>query len=279
MSNTVKEARVWASSFLEKQNREPRVAELMLQHLLDVDLSEFLLKQQEELSDDVWLMYESWVMEHARTGKPLEHFTERATFYGREFWVNRDVLIPRPETEELIVAIMPHLHAGDVVVDIGTGSGIIALTIKKEMPSVRMLATDLSERALAVAKENSEQLDAEAEFFEGNFLEPIRETGEVPDVIISNPPYIPEKERSELDATVLYDPEAALFAEENGLAAYREIVEQVMQLRRLPRLVAFEIGYDQGESVPQLIKSNCPDAHVEVLQDINGKDRIVLWKN
>ncbi|TFB19297.1 peptide chain release factor N(5)-glutamine methyltransferase [Filobacillus milosensis] len=278
MSKTVKEARVWASSFLKKHNREPRVADLMLQHLLDVGLADFLLIQREKLSDEVWTQFEGWIVEHAESGKPLEHFTGVASFYGLEFLVDKNVLIPRPETEELIEAVRPWVRDGDTVVDVGTGSGIIAVTLKKVLPSTRVLATDISRAALEAASRNAQRHETEVEFLEGSFLKPV--LGQVsPDIIVSNPPYIPERERVALSETVMHDPESALFADENGLAAYRAIVNQVMQFAKLPRLVAFEIGHDQGESVPNIILEVCPKANIEVIKDINGKNRILLWKN
>lgn len=272
---TVKEARVWASSFLEKHNREPRVADLMLMHLLDVDLAEFLLIQREPFNQ--CSTFESWILEHAKTGKPLEHFTGKTEFYGRTFQVNEHVLIPRPETEELIEAVKPELKLDDTVVDVGTGSGIIALTFKKELPDLKVIATDISQDALSVAQDNANRLDADVQFEQGNFLEPVM--NEHIDVVISNPPYIPECDRTTLSETVMHDPELALFADDHGLAAYREIIKQIRLLKKTPRLVAFEIGHDQGESVPKLIQKAFPQASVQVLQDINGKNRIVIWRN
>ncbi|MFD2638545.1 peptide chain release factor N(5)-glutamine methyltransferase [Piscibacillus salipiscarius] len=270
---TVREARRWASSFLEQHNREARVADLLLMHLLDVELADFLLMQQEKLSE--WSTFEDWVRDHADTGKPLEHFTGVSEFYGRKFSVSEHVLIPRPETEELIEAVKPFIQPNDTIVDVGTGSGIIAVTLKKEHPQLSMFATDISPDALKVASGNAERLGADVEFKQGNFLEPV--INEPIDIVISNPPYVPESDRPELSETVMHDPELALFADDHGLAAYREIIRQIGLLRKPPRLVAFEIGYDQGESVPKLIQQADPEAVVQVLQDINGKDRMVLW--
>ncbi|MGM8214993.1 peptide chain release factor N(5)-glutamine methyltransferase [Bacillaceae bacterium W0354] len=274
---TVFEARKWASSFLKQNNREERVAELMLMHLLNVTLEEWLVIQQDELPPKVWKDFQIWINEHAETGKPIEHFTNEAEFFGRTFFVNEAVLIPRPETEELIAAVVDDIVEGDTVADIGTGSGILAITLKKEIPSITAYATDLSESALAVARGNASQLGAEVQFFQGNFLEPV--INERIDIVVSNPPYISNDERTTLSETVLHDPELALFAEENGLAAYRKITEQIVCMsEKGPRLVVFEIGYDQGETVPELIKLIEPTANIEVLKDINGKDRIVKWR-
>ncbi|RPF54092.1 release factor glutamine methyltransferase [Aquisalibacillus elongatus] len=246
-----------------------------MQHLLRVDLADFLLVQQEKFEE--WKTFEKWVREHAETGKPLEHFTGQAEFYSRTFRVTEHVLIPRPETEELIEAVKPLLLGSDVVVDVGTGSGIIPITFKKELPELRMYATDISENALTIARVNAKNLEADVQFEQGHFLEPVMDV-EI-DVVISNPPYVPEFERENLSEVVMHDPELALFADDEGLAAYREIIEQINNMKKLPRLVAFEIGHDQGELVPGLIMTNFPQANVQVLQDINGKDRIIIWQN
>ncbi|WP_035513039.1 peptide chain release factor N(5)-glutamine methyltransferase [Halalkalibacillus halophilus] len=275
---TVRGARNWASSFLEEHNREARVGELMLLHLLDAKKHQILMRQTEELPEGVSHTFQKWVQEHAETGKPLEHFTKKAEFYGRDFYVDHRVLIPRPETEELIEAVLSRISPNMSIVDVGTGSGIIGITLKSELPETKVYATDLSEDALEVAQENANALESEVHFYKGNFLEPLLEQKINPDIIVSNPPYIPVNNRSNLSNTVLHDPELALFAEKDGLAAYEAIANQALQLDEKPQLIAFEIGHDQGESVPALLNKLDPNAHLTVIQDINKKDRIVLWK-
>ncbi|WP_223155138.1 peptide chain release factor N(5)-glutamine methyltransferase [Alkalibacillus aidingensis] len=275
---TVRGARIWASSFLKEYQREERVAELMLMHILGVSRSEFLAMQRDELPRDQYDTFVEWVSEHAKTGKPLEHFTGVTEFYSRDFLVNEHVLIPRPETEELIEALLQKLDNPETFVDLGTGSGIIAVTLKQAWPEASVYATDISEEALAVAKKNSTELEADVQFFQGDFLKPILEKGLEPDVVVSNPPYIPYSKRDQLSSTVMHDPEQALFADDDGLAAYQQITEQVLQLPTRPELVAFEIGHDQGETVPRLIHQQDPNASIQVIKDINGKNRIVLWE-
>ncbi|WP_238378793.1 peptide chain release factor N(5)-glutamine methyltransferase [Halalkalibacillus sediminis] len=274
------DVRKWASSFLEKNGRESRVADLMLMHLLQVEWSEFLMMQQDELSEDVYRQLQLWVEEHAATGKPLEHFTNEAEFYGRKFYVDKHVLIPRPETEELVVEVIEQLRdrTDDLVIaDLGTGSGVIALTLKAELREAEVYATDFSENALRVARKNANLLGEDVHFYQGDFLQPLMINDVAPNVVVSNPPYIPESERVRLSETVLHDPGVALFADSDGLAAYEMIIGQVMQLGKRPELVVFEIGHDQGESVPALIRAIDREANVRVVKDINGKDRIVVW--
>lgn len=279
MSLTIFEARKWASSFLKENNREARVAEILLRFLLNKSLNEWLIIQSDPLDEEIWNTYEAWIKEHALTGKPVEHFTNEAEFFGRIFYVDENVLIPRPETEELLLTIKDEIQDNDTIVDIGTGSGIIAITLKLEKPKTTVFATDLSNDALEVARKNAQNHHAEVKFLQGSFLNPIIRGKIEPTMIVSNPPYIPNEERVHLDETVLHDPELALFAENNGLAAYEQIIDQIFLLEKMPRLIAFEIGYDQGKTVPQLIYEKDANANVQVIQDINGKDRIVVWKN
>ena len=268
---TIQEARRWASSFLKKYGREQRVADLMLGHLLELNMSGLILEADQELDPTVQETFETWIREHAETGKPFEHFTQVAAFSGRDFYVDEHVLIPRPETEELVQMLLGKLNGDETVVDVGTGSGIIAISLKKELPGLRVLATDLSGDALQVAERNAETHQADITFLQGSFLEPVR-NHEI-DVIVSNPPYISEIERETLSDTVIFDPEIALFADHDGLFAYEQIIEQAHTLS--PKKLAFEIGYQQGEAVSRLIQKTFPNAKPEVIQDINKKDRIV----
>lgn len=277
MNMTVFEARKWASSFLKEHKREAGVADILLKFLLNVPTHEWLLIQRDALDDAVWQTFEAWIKEHVRTGKPVEHFTNEVTFFDRTFYVNEHVLIPRPETEELIVAIKDEIRDDDVIADLGTGSGIIAVTLKKEVPDAAVYATDISTEALKIAAKNARNLQAEVTFFQGDFLEPIIDEKIAPTIIVSNPPYIAETES--LSDTVLHDPKEALFAKNNGLFAYEKIVNQLNLLPKKPRLIALEIGFDQGAALTELITGKVEGAAVTVLQDINGKDRIVLWRN
>lgn len=129
---TIQEARKWASSFLQSHDREERVADLMLCHLLDTTMSGLFMNALEKLETKTHETFVGWVETHAATGKPLEHFTNTATFYERDFYVDENVLIPRPETEELVQYLLGKLSGTETVVDIGTGSGIIAVSLKKK---------------------------------------------------------------------------------------------------------------------------------------------------
>lgn len=284
MTKSLKQFEVlrWASLFLEEHNREPRVAEILLQHHLNVTRSQFYMLMQEPVSDEIAEMFKAQIVKHAETGIPVQHLTGYESFYGRDFTVNEHVLIPRPETEELVLHIID--SAGQpansnqplTIVDIGTGSGIIAITLALELPEAKVYASDISKDALAIARQNAKRLGADVTFLQGDFLEPIIDEQIKADIIVSNPPYIAREEAPLLSDTVKnFDPELALFAEKNGLAAYQKIIMQAPEAVNADALIAFEIGHKQGRAVRALIKGTFPGSAVTTIQDINKKDRIV----
>lgn len=275
---TIEEARRWASVFLRENGREARVADLLLEHYLGLSFAMLLAYGKDLFPEDKRDVFVQSIQKHAETGVPVQHLIGHAPFYGRDFLVNENVLIPRPETEELVVGTIDLIRKlgleNPTVVDVGTGSGVIAITMALDH-KVNMLATDLSTEALAMAKANAENHGASVDFFQGDFLEPVQD--QPVDVVVSNPPYIDYSEQSLMDDTVVdFDPELALFAERNGLAAYHSIVDQIQRWEQKPSLVAFEIGHQQGVDVKEIIEQSLERYQVEVRQDLNGKDRMVF---
>ncbi|RWZ58968.1 peptide chain release factor N(5)-glutamine methyltransferase [Halobacillus fulvus] len=276
---TIEEARRWASVFLREQNREERVADLLLEHYLGMSFAQLLAFAKDPFQEEKAKEFMASVKEHAETGKPVQHIIGTAPFYGREFFVNHHVLIPRPETEELVVGVLDWIENNNahqsLLADIGTGSGAIAISLKRENPDLNVIATDLSDDALEVAKRNAQSLEADVKFLQGDFLEPVSDQNI--EILVSNPPYISWEAKSSMDDTVIdFDPELALFADENGLAAYYEIVRQINGCDLSPRLIAFEIGYDQGQAVKALIEQELTGYRVKVKQDLNKKDRMIF---
>lgn len=279
MSQKQYEVLQWASLFLEKNNRETRVADLLLQHHLGVSRTQFYARMRDEIPNDIVEKFHADIEDHVKTGVPIQHLTGYEHFYGRKFSVNSHVLIPRPETEELVQHVINHLPENEsiTIVDVGTGSGVIAITLALEIPNAKIIATDISEEALRTARANARNLQANITFLQGDFLEPVIDKNIKADIVVSNPPYISEAERGELSDTVVnHDPELALFAAENGLAAYQKICSQLPQVILPNGSVAFEIGYLQGEAVQALIKEKFPKSTTNIIKDINGKDRIVF---
>ncbi|EPE62754.1 protein-(glutamine-N5) methyltransferase, release factor-specific [Exiguobacterium sp. S17] len=262
-----------AERMLVDAGRDPSTAEWWLMHVLQVDRTGLLVRLSEELSDDETTAFESG-LERLLAGEPIQHLIGQAPFYGRSFAVNRDVLIPRPETEELIEWVIGHVGPieDDAIVDVGTGSGAIAITLSLEL-GVRIQTVDISREAIAVAERNAKVLRADVTFHEGDCLGPIADDSIR--VLVSNPPYIEADEL--LDETVAgYEPHLALFGGADGLEFYRKIIADSRRVLRADwQLIAFEIGYNQGQVVKSYLSERYPEAETGILKDINGKDRIV----
>ena len=235
---------------------------------------------EEEMPLDIQNAYEAGI-KRLVAGEPLGHVLGFEWFYGYRFKVNEDVLIPRPETEELVANVLAAYdeYFSDVenvmAVDIGTGSGAIAISLKKEEPNLHMMATDISEKAVLVAKENAQENEAVVSFLVGDMLQPLIERDVKVDILISNPPYIPKEEVME-ESVVNYEPHVALFGGEDGLKFYRVIFENAPQILKEKAMMAFEMGYNQGEILSDLARSYFPEAKIEVIKDMNGKNRMLF---
>ncbi|KOO49725.1 peptide chain release factor N(5)-glutamine methyltransferase [Viridibacillus arvi] len=280
MTRQVYEALNRASSFLQENGREEGAARLLLQHALNTSYTGLMIIMRDEMTDAQWENYFDMIEEH-KNGRPVQYITGSEEFYGRTFKVDESVLIPRPETEELIVEALKRIKklfsstASIQIADIGTGSGAIAITMKKEVPQATVIATDISPAAIATAKNNAKQLDAEIIFREGDLTAPLVQ--EQWDVVLSNPPYIAFDEAKEMSDIVLeHEPHSALFAEESGLVLYRKLAENLPPLMKTPSFIGVEIGYKQGEAVAKFFKEKFPQAKVEVVKDINQKDRMIF---
>lgn len=220
-------------------------------------------------------------MERILKQEPMEHVLGYSWFYGYKMIVNEDVLIPRPETEELCANILARMdeHFSDqkeiYCADIGTGSGAIAIVLAKEEPKVQMKATDISEEALVTARKNASNNEADIEFVSGDMLKPLIERNVKLDVLISNPPYIPQEEVME-KSVIDYEPHVALFGGEDGLKFYREIFRDCRSVLKEKAFMAFEMGWDQRERMSKLVEEMLPECTYEIIQDMNGKDRMLF---
>lgn len=273
----VYEALAWASSFLAKNGREKRGADILMKHHLNVNWTEFHLKRRDEIPPAIWDAFQRDVKAHSK-GIPIQHLLGYEEFYGRRFSVSNKVLIPRPETEELVALVidsLSNMNTTPTILDIGTGSGIIAITLALEIPSSKVTAVDISDEALYVARKNSERLGAKVTFLQGDLFEPVE--GKTWDVIVSNPPYIPKKEWEKLDVTVKdYEPALALIGdEERGVSFYEKIARKLPTSLKKSGFAFFEIGYEQGKEVKSIMERTFPHRKVTVKKDMNGKDRIV----
>ncbi|MFC6260384.1 peptide chain release factor N(5)-glutamine methyltransferase [Levilactobacillus fujinensis] len=207
-------------------------------------------------------------------GEPAQYILGRAPFYGREFRVTPATLIPRQETEELVEWVLSVAKPGLDLLDVGTGSGAIAISLKAERPDWTVTATDISAAAVTVAQQNAQQLQASITFAVGDLLKPVR--GQRFDIVVSNPPYIDRAELPVMDDSVKrFEPDSALFADDHGLAFYRRFAAELIAVLRPGGQFFAEIGYHQGAAVREIFALALPTATVTVKTDINGHDRMV----
>lgn len=261
-------------SKLEEVGEEAESLAYTFRRVKGLTLTEFVfLLTKEVTAEDKGLLADIFqqLLEHY----PSQYIIGKAEFHGLELLVDPRVLIPRPETEELVELILAENPREDLsVLDIGTGSGAIAIALAHSRASWRVTASDISLDALAVAKENREQHQVQLDLIQSNVWENI--SGKY-DLIVSNPPYISRQDEAEVGLNVLHsEPHLALFAAEDGLAIYREIAAGVANFLAEGGKIYLEISYKQGQEVKELFQSALPDKHVRVLKDHFGQDRMVV---
>ena len=208
------------------------------------------------------------LLQRREQGEPLAYILGYREFFGRRFRVDTNVLIPRQETEVLVETALEFNREKCRVLDIGTGSGCIAITLKLERPEWEVWATDISSSALQVARENAETLGADICFRHSDLMQQL--DGEKFGLIVSNPPYIGRSEALPKEVKE-FEPETALFAEDNGLALYRLLAEQAPRHLCPGGQVLMEIGHRQGSSVSAMFPESV------VVKDLDGNDRVVSW--
>lgn len=257
---------------------------LLIEELSGFTLSDFLFNLNVEIKEDKKEIIYKALYEYLEHKVPAQYILGYAYFYGYKFSVNRDVLIPRKETEELVEATIRYINQvftnKDLkLVDLGTGSGCIGITLKKEIPSLDAYAVDISHEALEVAKNNAKILDAPVTFLEGNMLKPIIDQNLTFDVIVSNPPYV--KYSEEVDDIVLKnEPHLALFApDEKGVSFYEQILADARTILNKPGLICFEHGFKQKGEMLELCLKYFPDADVFCIRDLSGNDRLTILIN
>lgn len=270
-----------AVKYLEKLELNTYIAERLLLDRLDWTKTDFIRHLNDTMEESVYLQYLDDLNEFIK-GKPLQYIVGKEWFYDYALKVTQDTLIPRPETEELVHRTLSHLNKVAEnkplrILDIGTGSGAIAITMKKERPQDDVTATDISEKALEVAIENAGTHQAEIRFLKGDLLEPV--SLETFDCIISNPPYIGYDEKDVMDLSVIqYEPHTALFAENHGLSLYERLAYELPFHLKTDGCLFMEIGFQQGEKLKTLYQQAFPDKEVSIEQDINGLDRMLIVK-
>ena len=262
--------------------RARRDAETLMLHVLKKDapntnLAWLIAHGYETLPARATVDFRAWV-ERRRDGEPIQYITGEAEFYGQSFKVNRDVLIPRPETEHLVEKAI-ELSRGferQRIVDVGTGSGAIAVALASNLPDAEIHATDVSAAALNVARANAKRHGAGARviFRVGDLLAPV--AGKRFDLIVSNPPYVAEGDRDLLSAEVRdYEPAQALFAGDSGLAIYRRLIPEAFAALFHERYLALEIGFGQQPAVESLL-ARAGFTGIEFTNDLQGIPRVAV---
>lgn len=267
----------WASELPQYPAEEAEnLINWLLEHHLGlrrVDMMHFL--EEKDLPELLKLDFEK-----LKAGEPIQYILGKGPFYGREFFANEYTLIPRNETEELVhLIIKENQKSGLKILDIGTGTGCIPISLALEMKSPEVYGIDISEKALEVARKNGELLKSNVSFLKCDILTEMPEVPEL-DVLVSNPPYVPEADKSEMHRNVLdFEPGLALFVpDEDPLLFYRVIGEKGKQLLKPGGKLYFEIYERFGSEIKNLL-TGLGYQEVKVMKDLNGKERIVSGKN
>ncbi|MBC6309143.1 peptide chain release factor N(5)-glutamine methyltransferase [Listeria sp. FSL L7-1582] len=280
---TIAEILHQAKAELSARELDLNIAEIIIETRLGLTRSELWMSTSKVLSPSEKAQFDSDFARYIN-GEPVQYILEVAPFYGRDFYVTPSVLIPRPETEELVYAAEKFIEKNPArvqrILDVCTGSGIIPITLKATFPDCLVTGSDISKEALQIAEQNNTRLKTNVRFIHSDLVDYFQQTGEKFDMILANPPYIADSERVEMSNYVLdHEPELALFAPNNGLAIYERLIQQLPNVVDNLFWIGMEIGYTQASAVKHFFEKSFPQASVTIQQDINGKDRMVICHN
>lgn len=268
---TVDELLVYGKARIHKDH-----AKLLLANILNKNPLELLLFLDEQVDEEKATLYKKEV-EAIKNNKPLQYVIGKVNFYGSEFIVNEKVLIPRFETEELVENTITKINEmfdnkNIKILDIGCGSGVIGLTLKKFFPESNVTLVDISKEALEVAKENAKRLNLDVEFIDSDIFQNVYD---IYDVIISNPPYIMDDEEIE-DIVKENEPHIALYAGKDGLDCYKKIMQDIKRHINNKYLISFEIGRYQAPSIISMANYFLSKPIIEVKKDLQERDRMIF---
>lgn len=248
---------------------------MLLSYLLDNDKLE-IINYLNDIVDEQFIIKYKKMINEINCGIPIQYVIGSVNFYGYEFIVNKDVLIPRFETEELVENTIQLINklfpTGAKVIDLGCGSGVIGITLKKENSNLDITCLDISDPALDICKKNANKLGANINIIKGNMLDDVCDKY---DVIISNPPYIGTNEAIE-DIVKNNEPHIALYAGVDGLDYYKQILLKAKSVLNNKYLIAFEIGCNQKNDIINLVNDNLGNVNVVSKKDLSGKDRMIF---
>ena len=259
---------------LIRQGEEAESLSFVYRSLKSLSFTDFVFVLQQEVTEGEKQFVEE-IFQQLAAHKPAQYIIGHVDFFGMQLKVDERVLIPRPETEELVELILTENPEENLkILDIGTGSGAIALGLAKNRPGWSVTAADISQEALELASENARNQNLNIFFKKSDCF---AEISEKYDIIVSNPPYISREDESDVGLNVLHsEPHLALFADEDGLAIYRRIAEDAKDYLTDGGKIYLEIGYKQGQSVPELFRKHLPEKRVRTLKDQFGQDRMVV---
>lgn len=282
----------WAEEYLKGLGVPDPLAEAeyLLAHILKCRRVDLFINRNRLLTGDEIKRFKKFINRRTKR-EPSQYIISEVEFRYLIFKVTRDVLIPRPETEFLVeeaAKIIERQRAKGkrqkaIIIDLCTGSGCIAVSAAKEIPDIKVYATDISGKALLVAKENAKRHGAEDRiiFLQGNFLEPLKDKGlegEI-DIILSNPPYVSKKDMEKLQPEIKdYEPLLALYGGEDGLDSYRKIITEAFVYLKKGGYLILEIGYGQAEGIKKLFAQNPAYTEIEIIKDLAGIERVVKAK-
>lgn len=261
-----------------KKHKETSATELLMLHFSKLEATELYLKFEDEMPKENEHAFFDGLTRYLEDHIPVQQIIGYVYFYGHQFKVTNQALIPRFETEELVANLLiqyDEYFKGQKVdlVDIGTGSGCLAITLAKEEPHFNVTATDISHDALALARENANHLGVDVEFVQGDMIKPVMDRKF--DILISNPPYIPTAE--DVDELILNnEPHIALFGGEDGLKFIKEIIKDSKHILKEKAIIAFEHAYNKASDIHRLAKATYPNAKIFTLKDMQSLDRMTF---
>ena len=274
---TIKETLKKGMIILKNNNVEsPKLkSRLLLQYILKKSRQYLIIYDNEEIGKkEQWEYFIN--IEKLTKGVPLQHITHSQEFMKMNFYVNEDVLIPRPDTEILVEEVIKISKNIDrpKILDLCTGSGAIAISIEKNLANAEVFAVDISEKALEVARKNANRLEANIKFIKSNLFNNLKKMKF--DIIVSNPPYIKKEDIKLLSSEVQREPEIALDGGSDGLEFYRKITKQAIEYLKFKSYLCFEIGYDQKKEVIEIIEKEKHYIDTYCKKDLCGNDRVII---